>query len=355
MTRNETTADTAISLSSLSHSIIRNYRGRRVVLMADSCYSGSLRRVAAAIASGGKTTAMSITSASASNLSTNNWTFTQTIIDGLRGDGRMDRDSNGTIDLNELAFAIANEMKYREKQRHGFSLHGVAATLPVAVVSPTKRVEKQAAFPPGTYVLAPHGENERVAQVLSLGDGSRLLRFYGYNQEEKRRVKTTHLKPIKFQRYAKHSSVDVFWDGKYWPAQVLKLEGDFHYIQYKGYKEYWNEWVLSNRIGVPPTFTQPTISIFVEVHWRGQWRPAIQRAAKDNRHRVHYIGHNSNSDEWVVPSRIRRAVSNRFEVEWRGKWWPATVLNVRSTRYLIHYTGYGSEWDEWVDDSRIRN
>jgi hypothetical protein len=42
--------------------------------------------------------------------------------------------------------------------------------------------------------------------------------------------------------------VDVEWDGRWYPAQVLAAEGGLYFITYSGYDSSWNEWVDSSRI-----------------------------------------------------------------------------------------------------------
>jgi agenet domain-containing protein len=47
-------------------------------------------------------------------------------------------------------------------------------------------------------------------------------------------------------------NVEVEWNGTWWPAEILKREGDKSYIRYTGWDESWNEWVMKARIR-PPT------------------------------------------------------------------------------------------------------
>jgi hypothetical protein len=63
-------------LSELGETLAHEFKGRRVLLCADCCYSGGLAIVVDRLASAG-IAAADITSASAANTSTNNWTFSQ--------------------------------------------------------------------------------------------------------------------------------------------------------------------------------------------------------------------------------------------------------------------------------------
>jgi hypothetical protein len=103
-----------------------------------------------------------------------------------------------------------------------------------------------------------------------------------------------------------------------------------------------------------------------EVEWNGSWYPATVLGVDGERTLIHYVGYGENWDEWVGPERIRVErppaviahagwrVGQSVEVEWGSTWWKATVVATDSDRTLIHYAGYGDQWDEWVTDSRIR-
>ena len=294
--------NTGIAVSGVADTLTEHFSGKRVVLMADCCYSGTLRDVADTVAQKKKIEAVSITSADASNLSTSNWTFTQTVIDGLRGDGLMDRDRNGTVNLAELGGSVADEMKFREKQRHGFHLRSMA---PNTAIAKAGKVESGVGpHKAGSYVLANYDHTMRTAQVRQAGKDKSLVRFYHYSHSEERQVANADLKPLKFRRYKKDDKLKVYWGGKLWDAQVTKAEGDFHFITYPGWPSYWDEWVMSDRIAD----TGP-------------------EGAGGN---------------------------EKVQIEWRGKWWPGVILKKQGKRYLVHYDGYGPEWDEWVTEARLK-
>lgn len=44
------------------------------------------------------------------------------------------------------------------------------------------------------------------------------------------------------------SGVQVEWHGSWYPAHILKTQGDRYYIHYDGYSDSWNEWVGPSRI-----------------------------------------------------------------------------------------------------------
>ena len=238
--------DQKLAVSSIAESINAHFSGKQLLLMADCCYSGTLASVADAVADAKKIPTVSLTSAEASNLSTVNWTFTQTVIDGLRGDGLMDDDSDRRVDLGELRARVASEMKYREKQRSGFHARGVSERAVLATAEPAER--GTGPFAAGSYVLASWGKSERIAEVRRAGRKQSEVRFYLYNHSEDQTLDNAGVGPLRFRKYPKGAKLKVTWGGKLWDAVVLKTDGEFHYITYPGWPSYWDEWVMSDRI-----------------------------------------------------------------------------------------------------------
>lgn len=303
---------TGIAIAQVAATVREHFRGDRVLFMADACYSGTLAEAVEVVArptEGKAVKAASLTSADASNLSTNNWTFTQTVLDGLAGDGLMDRDRDGIVSLGELSEAVADAMKYREKQRHGFVTRGIDRAQAVAeAVTGSPAAGSPEAMRPGQYVMAPRpgGGGSAVAQIRAARGAERTVRFYDYNHATDDEVAATDLTAIAFERHPVGSKLRVFWGHALWNAEVLETDGDFHFITYPGWGPEWNEWVMSDRIA----------------------------------------GNGGTDDKGEIAEVV--------EVEWRGKWWPAEVRRQEGDRYLIRYVGYGPEWDEWVTDARMR-
>jgi hypothetical protein len=307
-------AETGLSMAEIEAAIARGPKGLRVILMADCCYSGALRQVADGLSSRGMPT-VSLTSADASNTSTQNWTFTQAAIDALRGDSLADRDASGTIELGELASEVHDAMKFREKQRAGFALRGVPEALVIARAAPGPKFGQDAGtFDVGAYGTVMLGSASATIRVRSVTANNRLsVRLYDYSDAKDVEVSERDVSAMAFARRPKDADLDVLWGGRTWEARVLETDGDFHLITYPGWPSVWNEWILSDR--------------FAE---RDQPRPATK----------------------APPASF--AVGAKVEVEWGNKWWKAAVTRSEGGRYFVHYEGYDASYDEWVGPARLR-
>ena len=163
----------------------QHFKGGRVLLLADCCHSGGLKAAAERLSKKG-IAAASLTSADASNISTGNWTFTQTILDALRGDPVFDANADGRITLEETAREVAAAMKHREMQKAGYALHGLAADYELARTATPRR----AAPPVGAdlavydYVQATDaGGRNRPARIVEWKEGNYVVQFYDYTEK----------------------------------------------------------------------------------------------------------------------------------------------------------------------------
>ncbi|MBW2455139.1 MAG: caspase family protein [Deltaproteobacteria bacterium] len=303
--RSRAPAQTGLSLDQLAHTIAVHFTGKRVVLMADCCYSGALKGVAEVLSNKG-VTAVSVTSADAANTSTKNWTFTQAVIDSLSGDALCDADADGTITLEELSTEVRAAMLYREGQRYGFYRGG--ATPGTVITQASGGAAGRGTLPRDRrhYVEVQTPKGWQVARVRGTTGDQLTVRTYDYSLSTDHQVARAQTRPIKFRRYPVGAAIDVYWGKKIWPAKVERADGSFHFISYPGWPPYWNEWITSRRI----------------------------------------VG--------AAPAKGAIAKDAAVMVEWRGDWWPAQVLERKGNRYLIHYDGYEANWDEWVGPDRIR-
>jgi hypothetical protein len=388
-----------LALAEVTDILRRHFKGGRVLLLADCCHSGGLVDVAEGLSRAG-IQAAALTSADRTCASTSNWTFTQTVLDGLNGDPLVDADGDGKVTLGELAADVAAAMKFREMQRAGYASHGVPAdyTLATADRARAPRPLAPGAFTLKDYVLAPDGTRRRPGRITGGRDGTYTVEFYDYADKRTVELPASVLRKLTFRTHQVGEAVTVLWEGQPYPAKVLEVAGDFHRITYLGWSSDWDEWVLSNRMvataaeaEAPAHLPKPRPG--VEVEWEGRWWPATVLQEKDGKSLVHYTGWEASWDEWVGRDRLRLPAASgkpqdagvtvawglggwpgisihvhihvhpsggppeaapQLEAQWEGQWWPAVLLQEKGGKYLVHYPGWDASWDEWVPRDRLR-
>ena len=105
---------TGLLASDLAAMVSKEFKGKRVLFLADCCHSGGLARAAEALAKSG-IQAASLTSADATATSTVNWTFTQTVIDALEGTPFADKNGDGVLSLEEYTAGLAKKENAEER------------------------------------------------------------------------------------------------------------------------------------------------------------------------------------------------------------------------------------------------
>lgn len=110
------------STESIVSDINQSFKGSRVFLTADSCYSGSLVKDARRL--NNRMSYASLTSSLASQTSTENWTFTEALLAGLRGRAYEDINGDGAITLGEIAENTRQDMAFAEEQQSSFGTRG---------------------------------------------------------------------------------------------------------------------------------------------------------------------------------------------------------------------------------------
>ena len=297
---------TQLDLSKIQAAIADHAHASRVLLFADCCHSGGLMSVADALHAKGFD-AVAITSADSSNLSTGNWTFSQTLIDAFAGRALFDHDADGSIDLGELADESAEAMKCRENQRSGEKFAGVDRSFVIATDDGKASPRPSGTFAIGTYAALKQDGADVIGRVVGGDSAKPAVELYDYSDKKEVTVDESDLTKLAYKRYPVGDKLQVLSEGKLWPAEVKRRDGDFHLVTYPGFAPYWDEWVLSDRI-----------------------------ASDDGEKASHAKG-------------------DKVSVQWQGKWWNASVLEVKGSRTLINYDGYDATWNEWVPPARIKN
>lgn len=119
------------STRSIVQDINWSFRGSRVLLTADCCYSGALARDARGLKSG--ISYACLASATSDKESTENWTFTEMLLASLRGTSYTDLDGDREISLGELVENERRDMRFAEEQEATFASRGIPNEMVIAL------------------------------------------------------------------------------------------------------------------------------------------------------------------------------------------------------------------------------
>jgi hypothetical protein len=229
------------STDSIVKDIEKNFKGSRAFLTADCCYSGSLAQQAQRLNQ--RVSFACLTSSSASQLSTSNWTFTETLIGGLSGKPLADLNSDGQITLRELAEDVKADMAFAEGQLSSFTTTGRFA--PDTVLARAGRKSN----PEVSQRVEVKSEGQWwKARVIDSRAGTFHVHYYGFEDSDDEWVRLSQIREPAIVQYPAGSKVEVIWKRKWYPAKVLSVERGVHLIHYVDYDDGWDEWVGAERI-----------------------------------------------------------------------------------------------------------
>lgn len=234
-------------VQSIVDEIEGRFKGDRALLLVDCCHSGALVDAAVARADGSKIAWACLTSSHATSQSTGNWTFTEAVLDALRGDARVDANADGAVVLGEVAAFAEAEMAFAEEQLtafHAGARFGAATRLaPVSGGRPGPRVGER---------LEVHAEGDWwKARVLEV-DGERLkVRFYGWDASYDEWVRPDQTRPYRPPVRPVGQQVEVESEGEWWKATVIESRAGLQKVTYEGFDASWDEWVPASRIREP--------------------------------------------------------------------------------------------------------
>jgi hypothetical protein len=220
-------------------------KASRVLWFIDCCYSGQAA-LAITKQSSGPAYAC-VTSSAASESSTEHWTFTEALLDAVRGVSYVDLNHDGAITLAEFAAHVEADMNAAEEQRSTFaSTKGFEPGMVLA------RAETPENSRIGERAKARDSNGDWYAcRIVEARDDKFKIHFIGYEDDEDMWVTVQDLKPITPVRYARGAKVEVLWKKQWYLATVLQAKDGTHLIHYTEYESKWDEWVPSRRIREP--------------------------------------------------------------------------------------------------------
>ncbi|MEA2165584.1 MAG: hypothetical protein QOK37_3711 [Thermoanaerobaculia bacterium] len=102
------------SVDTIVGTIAKKFRGDRVILAADCCFSGAL--VDRVRRTHSRQSFACFASSTSKDSSTANWTFTEMLLAGLQGRSFADLNGDGRVSLGEIARGVRDDMRFAEDQ-----------------------------------------------------------------------------------------------------------------------------------------------------------------------------------------------------------------------------------------------
>ncbi len=201
---------------SIVRDVEKYFRGSRALLTADTCYSGSLAAQTQRL--GSRVSYAALTSSTSNQLSTENWTFTEMLLAGLRGKSFADINGDGEVTLTELAEDIKQDMAFAEDQRATFITTGNFPQA-MSLASATRRID-----PLISKRVEVRSEGDWYkARVIDARGHSYQVHFYGYEDSDDEWVTIRQIRSLRESESAVISRSDE-WESARNPPRVLRID-----------------------------------------------------------------------------------------------------------------------------------
>lgn len=154
-----------------------DFKGNRAILLVDCCHSGGL--IDAVKEKGKRLSYACFVSSETDKSSTGNWTFTESVLSALRGEGPVDRDRNGWVSVEEMQGHLYSEMAFAEDQKSRNLLTGEWKTSDLMAAARKMRHPRE-----GEQVEVLAEGEWWTARILDGKDGKFQVFYYGYEADE---------------------------------------------------------------------------------------------------------------------------------------------------------------------------
>lgn len=237
-------AATCWGLGEIATEIASEFRGAAVLLTADCCYSGALDAEVAARLS---VPAGVLASSDASEQSTGAWTFTDCLLDGLRGSGAADRDRDATIRFSDVAAHAEARLAYLDQQRAtAVTRNGLTAAWRLGpLTAPPAPGEGE------TIEVRYNGRWYRAIVLERRANGQAFVRYAGFNHLFDEWVGADRVRAYTPVVYPVGAAVEARWRRRWYEARVVEVRASLHKIHYTGWSDAYDEWVGSDKLRLP--------------------------------------------------------------------------------------------------------
>ena len=230
------------SVKSIPNMIELYSKSRQAIIIIESCYSGAIVDLLKTRRS--RVSYAAFASAPSNSSSTGNWTFTESLIYGFRGDAFGDRNRDGKITFGEMVQNTYDDMLFGEEQLSQSVLTG-----DFSEQSQITAARKGNSARLGERVEAFDGEQWYKAIITDARNGEYKVHYYGYDETDDQYLSADDLRrPQKQKQYKIGELIEAKADGEWYPARVLKVVGGAHLVSFDDYEEEWNEWLPSDQI-----------------------------------------------------------------------------------------------------------
>lgn len=262
--------------------LLQDWKGGQLFLIGDCCSSGSLQTVVRQFEQNRpKVRVAGLASATASNQSTGNWTFTEGLLRILGGDPLVDRNRDGQISLSEGRAFLHDQMKYKEDQLCSLTLSGsfepdfvwrAATPAPLPLPGPYQR---------GEIVLARDQKNEWYrSEILDHKDGRYRVHYNGWDNKWDEWVAPAEIKRLETKTLDLNGAYEVEREKKWLPAVLTdQVENYFYFAHYLHEAGEADEWITADRArpaspqkeAFKPARSGAEAAMWVAAQWHGHW------------------------------------------------------------------------------------
>lgn len=193
-------------VKNIPRTIERHFKGSFAFIALDNCFSGAL--IEAIAESEGRVSYAALTSSTADQSSTGEWTFTEGLLAALKGRATEDINGDRQITLDELASQVKADMSFAENQRAVFTTTGAFTSQTVLSEAETKSSPRV-----GERVMVRSEGRWYKGRIIDFDRASSqfLIHYYGWDDSYDEWVEARQIRQPKVKRFAFNLNPFVEW------------------------------------------------------------------------------------------------------------------------------------------------